>query len=108
VDNFEFPRWCLDVTFLRLYEDGQLASTPTYLPMTTAVVEEDDVVFVAGHPGRTQRLYTADHLRYLRDVAYPKRMDITRAREALGWSPTVTLEEGLAQTIADFRQRLGL
>jgi len=32
--------------------------------------------------------------------------DITRARQALGWSPTVPVEEGLRETIAWFRKRL--
>jgi len=81
IDNFEFPRWCLDAAFLRLYENGRPAETPAYLPLTTDGVEPGDPVFVSGHPGRTQRLFTTEHLRFLRDVSYPNRMDLTRARE---------------------------
>lgn len=35
-----------------------------------------------------------------------RRPDITRARTLLGWEPRVPVEEGLAQTIEYFRQRL--
>jgi UDP-glucuronate decarboxylase len=35
-----------------------------------------------------------------------RKPDIRLAREALGWSPVVPLDQGLQQTIADFRQRL--
>jgi UDP-glucuronate decarboxylase len=38
-----------------------------------------------------------------------RRPDITRAQELLGgWGPRVSLEEGLAATIEDFRKRLKL
>lgn len=35
-----------------------------------------------------------------------RRPDITKARTLLGWEPTVTLEEGLRQTITYFQKRL--
>ncbi len=37
-----------------------------------------------------------------------RQPDITRAKTVLGWEPRVPLEEGLKETIADFRRRLGL
>jgi UDP-glucuronate decarboxylase len=38
-----------------------------------------------------------------------RKPDITRAQKLLGgWAPKVSLEEGLAATVADFRKRLGL
>jgi UDP-glucuronate decarboxylase len=36
-----------------------------------------------------------------------RKPDITRAQKYLGWEPTIPLKEGLALTIADFRERLG-
>lgn len=36
-----------------------------------------------------------------------RRPDITRARDILGWSPTVELEVGLSRTIAYFEETLG-
>lgn len=42
------------------------------------------------------------------DDPQQRQPDITRAKEWLGWTPTIELEEGLKQTIADFRDRLSL
>ena len=72
-DNFEFPRYNLDVTFVRAYEDGEPASPDHHLSFTTEGVSEGELVFMAGHPGTTRRGYTADHLRFQRDVEFPRR-----------------------------------
>ncbi|MDX1642854.1 MAG: S46 family peptidase [Thermoanaerobaculia bacterium] len=70
-DNFNFPRWCLDMTLLRVYEDGEPASTPVHLDWRVEGLEPGEAVFVAGHPGSTQRLLTVDDLKFLRDVTIP-------------------------------------
>jgi hypothetical protein len=70
-DNFNFPRWCLDMSFLRAYEDGKPASTPQYLTWRKAGAGEDEPVFITGHPGSTDRLLTVAELRFLRDVSIP-------------------------------------
>lgn len=72
-DNFNFPRFCLDSALLRLYEDGKPVATPAYLPWTTEVPKEGDVVFVAGNPGSTQRLFTKAQLEFERDWLLPTR-----------------------------------
>jgi len=71
VDNFEYPRWCLDVTFFRIYEDDQPLAPEHYLRWSADGSEAGDLVFVAGHPGRTQRLDTVAALEYQRDVRMP-------------------------------------
>lgn len=71
VDNFEFPRYNFDVTFLRLYENGEPLKAEHHLRLAPDGPAEGQLVFTVGHPGRTQRAYTVDHLRFLRDVAYP-------------------------------------
>ncbi len=81
VDNFEFPRFNLDVTFMRVYEDGKPAKPEHHLNFTLEGVEAGQPVFVTGHPARTQRAFTVDHLRTLRDNYYPEWMDYTRRRE---------------------------
>lgn len=80
-DNFEFPRFCLDASFVRLYEDGKPAKVDSYLRWSEKGVSKDDLVFVSGHPGRTSRLNTVDHLRFLRDVAYPSYLELIYRRE---------------------------
>ncbi|HEY8506214.1 MAG TPA: S46 family peptidase, partial [Gemmataceae bacterium] len=74
-DNFEYPRWCMDVAFFRVYEDGKPAKTPHYLKWSKAGAKEGELVFVTGHPGRTSRLNTVAELEYLRDVGFPFLME---------------------------------
>lgn len=81
VDNFEYPRYCLDVTFFRIYEDGKPLQTSHYLPWSDKGASEGELIFIAGHPGSTQRQYTVDHLKYLRDVSYPDRLSMIWRRE---------------------------
>jgi len=80
-DNFEYPRYDLDVCFFRAYEDGKPARPEHYLKWSTAGAKAGDLVFVAGHPGKTNRLNTLAHLEYLRDVSYPFSLEVLRNRE---------------------------
>lgn len=70
-DNFNFPRWSLDMSFLRVYEDDNPASTPNYLRWRKGGPQAADPVFITGHPGSTDRLLTMSQLRMLRDSVYP-------------------------------------
>ena len=70
-DNFQFPRWCLDMSLLRAYENGQPAATPTHLTIAWSGAAAGEPVFVAGHPGTTQRLLTVAQLKTQRDVMLP-------------------------------------
>ena len=70
-DNFQFPRWCLDMSLLRAYENDRPASTPAHLPINWAGAAEGAPVFVAGHPGTTQRLFTVAQLKTQRDLVLP-------------------------------------
>src|SRR5215210_4085107 len=81
-DNFEYPRYDLDVCFFRAYEDGRPAKIEHYLKWSAAGSREGDLVFVAGHPGRTSRLNTRAHLEYLRDHGFPFLLDYLREKEA--------------------------
>jgi hypothetical protein len=70
-DNFEYPRYCLDVCFFRIYEGGKPLEPAHHLEWSANGTRADELVFVAGHPGRTERLFTVAHLEFLRDVVYP-------------------------------------
>jgi V8-like Glu-specific endopeptidase len=73
-DNFNFPRYDLDCSFVRLYEDGKPAQMPDHLSWSTAPPKDGEPLFVAGNPGSTQRLLTAEQLETLRDVNLPETM----------------------------------
>ena len=70
-DNFNFPRYDLDFSFLRLYDSGAPAKTPQHLKWNVSAPKSGDPVFVAGNPGGTDRLLTAAQLESLRDVVQP-------------------------------------
>ena len=82
-DNFEYPRYDLDICFFRVYENGKPARPPHYLKWKPETLKEDDLVFVAGHPGKTDRLNTVRHLEFLRDRVLPATLDLLRRREVL-------------------------
>ncbi|HKY03333.1 MAG TPA: S46 family peptidase, partial [Blastocatellia bacterium] len=70
-DNFNFPRYDLDMAVVRVYEDGKPIKSENYFKWSKAGAKEGDLVFVSGHPGSTQRLNTVAHLEYLRDTGLP-------------------------------------
>ena len=70
-DNFNFPRWCLDMAFLRVYENGSAAQTPRHLRWRREGPAAGEPVFVSGHPGSTERLLSVAELRWQRDVVLP-------------------------------------
>jgi hypothetical protein len=73
-DNFNFPRYQLDASFLRLYENGAPAVTPQHLRWDPAPPTEGEPVFVVGNPGTTSRLSTAEELDTLRNVSIPQTL----------------------------------
>jgi len=70
-DNFEYPRYDLDCCFFRIYEDGKPIECKDYLKWSAAGAKDGELVFVSGHPGRTNRQNTMAELAYLRDFGYP-------------------------------------
>lgn len=73
-DNFEYPRYCLDVTFFRIYENGKPYTPEHHLTWSPNGIAENELGMVFGHPGTTRRLYTVDHLKFVRDVQLPRRL----------------------------------
>ncbi|MBX3442552.1 MAG: S46 family peptidase [Planctomyces sp.] len=80
-DNFEYPRYCLDVCFFRVYENDQPLQVQHFLDWREDGVNDGELVFLVGHPGRTNRLNTVAHLEYLRDVNTPEFIDMIRRLE---------------------------
>lgn len=81
-DNFTFPRHDLDITFFRVYENGQPAKIEHYLKWATKDVSEGELVIVPGFPGSTARLLTSAQLRYHRDVGNPLQRQVWTSRSA--------------------------
>jgi hypothetical protein len=70
-DNFNFPRYDLDMSFLRIYENGKPLHPDHYLKWSKDGAKEGDLTFVAGHPGRTDRQLTIAQLENERDFGVP-------------------------------------
>lgn len=81
-DNFEFPRYNLDICFFRAYEDGKPAQVKHYFKWSATGPADGDLVFVTGHPGTTNRLETHAKLVYRRDKTLPYTLARLRALEA--------------------------
>ncbi len=80
-DNFEYPRYTMDVAFLRAYENGKPAKTPEHFTWSKAGAKENELIFVSGHPGHTVRFLTSDALKTERDVKVPFLLDLFRRQE---------------------------
>ncbi len=81
-DNFGFPRYNLDMAFFRVYVDGKPYRPEHFLAWNTAGPRADDLVFVAGHPGRTNRRRTIAQYEVERDVDRPLRIALQERRVA--------------------------
>jgi hypothetical protein len=73
-DNFEFPRYDLDVAFVRVYQDSKPAPIANYFKWSKGGAKDGELTFVSGHPGRTSRGLTVAELEVQRDVAMPRML----------------------------------
>src|SRR5207245_3174312 len=82
-NNFEYPRYDLNVCFFRVYENDKPAHLDHYLKWSTAGVKDGDLIFVSGNPGSTSRLNTMAQLEFLRDTGYPLVLSRLARRDEL-------------------------
>lgn len=80
LDNFTYPRFDLDVAFFRIYENDKPVQMQHYLKWNNHGAKKDELVFISGNPGKTNRLYTVAQLEYIRDVKYPIYLKYIDAR----------------------------
>jgi hypothetical protein len=90
-DNFTYPRYDLDMALFRVYENGRPIDSTNYLKWNPKGAGDDELVFVAGHPGRTERLDTMAQLEFERDLVEPtilklikNRIEVLQKYSALG------------------------
>ncbi len=74
-DNFTYPRYNLDCSFFRVYDDsGKPLKTHDYFKWSPNGADPGEPIFVVGNPGSTKRLNTVSQLEYLRDISYPRTL----------------------------------
>jgi hypothetical protein len=81
-DNFTYPRYDLDISLFRIYENGRPFKSDNYIRFSTKGVREGDLVFCSGHPGSTGRLLSMSQLEFLRDTSYPFNIAMLKRRQA--------------------------
>jgi hypothetical protein len=82
-DNFNFPRFNIDMALVRVYENDQPLHPESYFKWSKAGVKDGELVFVTGNPGTTSRLDTVAHLQELRDTSIPIILRLLERREAM-------------------------
>ena len=80
-DNFEYPRYDLDICFFRAYENGQPAKIEHFLKWNTKGPSDGELTFVSGHPGRTDRQLTVSEMAGARDEEVPYLLNMFNRRE---------------------------
>ena len=82
-DNFEYPRFDLDICFFRVYENGQPATIDNFLKWNSHGPNDRELTFVSGSPGKTDRQLTLDDLADMRDRYLPYVLRMFNRREVL-------------------------
>ncbi len=83
-DNFTYPRYNLDVSFFRVYDDNGAPLRPdVWFPVDDEGLEDGDAVFIVGNPGSTSRLQTVAELEYRRDIGDRALLSALRSRMAV-------------------------
>ena len=80
-DNFTYPRYNLDFTLWRAYdEEGNPLKPQNFFEFKADGAKENELVFVIGNPGSTGRYLTMSQLYYQRDVSVPAVLSFLKDR----------------------------
>ena len=108
-DNFNFPRYSLDASFLRAYENGQPVVTPKHLEWSPRAPVDGEPTFVVGNPGSTQRLFTSEQLAFQRELVLPITLAIyseLRGRLIAAMESSPAKEREAAETLGSIENSL--
>jgi Peptidase S46 len=75
-DNFTFPRYDLDASFVRIYENGKPLHSTQFLKFATVGVKSGDIALISGNPGSTDRDNTLAQLEFERDYSQPFALNV--------------------------------
>ena len=82
-DNFEYPRYDLDICIFRVYENGQPAKIDNFLKWNSHGPSDRELTFVSGSPGKTDRQLTMAELADRRDRGLPYALSMLKRRDVL-------------------------
>lgn len=82
-DNFNFPRFNIDMALVRVYENDQPVKVENYFKWSKTGAKDGELVFVTGHPGSTSRLNTVGHLESLRETSIPLLIRMLESRRTM-------------------------
>jgi hypothetical protein len=74
-DNFTYPRYDLDCTFFRVYDNGKPLKTSNFFKWSTNGAVLGEPIFCVGNPGSTERMKTVSQLEFSRDYLLPVRLN---------------------------------
>jgi hypothetical protein len=81
-DNFTYPRYALDCSFFRVYDNGKPLQTTHFFKFNPNGVRDGEPIFVIGNPGHTERLKTVAELEFDRDLQVPATIQLLKNRSA--------------------------
>lgn len=79
-DNFTYPRYALDCSFFRVYDNGKPLQTTHFFKFNPNGIRENEPIFVIGNPGHTERLKTVAELEFDRDMSMPATLRLIENR----------------------------
>ncbi len=77
-DNFNYPRFALDFAFFRVYENNKPIESKNYFKWSKEGARENELVFVFGHPGSTERQKTMSQISYQKDYSFPEYVKLLK------------------------------